>query len=74
MLKILHAHLLRAFVANLKINAIYALYPESFCNKNLTARNPYHTILVVASSKLYEFVDGLNLLQIRPENDKISGQ
>ena len=27
--------LLRAFVANLKIDAIYALYPESFCDKNL---------------------------------------
>ena len=35
MLKILQAHLLRAFVANLKIDAIYALYPESFCDKNL---------------------------------------
>ena len=34
MLKILQAHLLRAFVANLKIDAIYALYPESFCKKN----------------------------------------
>ena len=28
-------HLLCAFVANLKINTLYALYPESFCNKNL---------------------------------------
>ena len=35
MLKILQAHLLRAFVANLKIDAIYALYPECFCDKNL---------------------------------------
>ena len=34
MIKILQAHLLRAFVANLKIDANYALYPESFCNKN----------------------------------------
>ena len=32
MLKILQAHLLWAFVANLKIDAIY---PESFCDKNL---------------------------------------
>ena len=38
MLKILQAHLLRAFVANLKIDAIYALYPESFCDKNLAVR------------------------------------
>ena len=33
--KILQNHLLCAFVANLKIDAIYALYPESFCDKNL---------------------------------------
>ena len=33
--KILQNHLLRAFVANLKNDAIYALYPESFCDKNL---------------------------------------
>ena len=33
--KILQNHLLYAFVANLKIVAIYALYPESFCDKNL---------------------------------------
>ena len=33
--KILQNHLLCAFVANLKIDAIYALYAESFCNKNL---------------------------------------
>ena len=33
--KILQNHLLCAFVANLKIGAIYALYPESFCDKNL---------------------------------------
>ena len=35
MLKILQAHLLRAFVANLKIDAIYVLYLESLCDKNL---------------------------------------
>ena len=36
--KILQNHLLCAFVANLKIGAIYALYPESFCDKNLAIR------------------------------------
>ena len=41
MLKILQAHLLRAFVANLKINAIYALYPEIFCDKNLAVRKVF---------------------------------
>ena len=41
MLKILQAHLLRAFVANLKIDAIYALYPESFCNKNLAIQKVF---------------------------------
>ena len=41
MLKILQAHLLRAFVANSKIDAIYALYPESFCDKNLAIRKVF---------------------------------
>ena len=36
--KILQNHLLCAFVANLKIDTIYALYAESFCNKNLAIR------------------------------------
>ena len=35
MLKMLQAHLLPAFVANSKIDAIYALYLESFCDKIL---------------------------------------
>ena len=39
--KILQNHLLRAFVANLKIDAIYALYPESFCDKNLAIRKVF---------------------------------
>ena len=41
MLKILQAHLLRAFVANSIIDGIYALYPESFCNKNLAVRKVF---------------------------------
>ena len=40
-IKILQAHLLRAFVANSKIDAIYALYPESFCDKNLAVRKVF---------------------------------
>ena len=39
--KILQNHLLCAFVANLKIGAICALYPESFCDKNLAIRKVY---------------------------------
>ena len=39
--KILQNHLLCAFVANLKICAIYALYPESFCDKNLAIRKVF---------------------------------
>ena len=39
--KILQNHLLCAFVANLKIDAIYVLYPESFCNKNLAIRKVF---------------------------------
>ena len=36
--KILQIHLLCAFVANLKIDA---LYPESFCDKNLAIRKVF---------------------------------
>ena len=39
--KILQTHLLCAFVANLKIGAIYVLYPESFCDKNLAIRKVF---------------------------------
>ena len=39
--KILQTHLLRAFVANLKIYAIYTLYPENFCDKNLAVRKVF---------------------------------
>ena len=39
--KILQIHLLRAFVAYLKIDTIYVLYPESFCNKNLAIRKVF---------------------------------
>ena len=39
--KILQNHLLCAFVANLKIGALYALYPESFCGKNLAIRKVF---------------------------------
>ena len=41
MLKILQAHLSQAFVENLKIDAIYALNPESFCDKNLAVRKVF---------------------------------
>ena len=42
-IKILQAHLLvlRAFVANSKIDAIYTLYPESFCDKNLAVQKVF---------------------------------
>ena len=39
--KILQNHLLCTFVANLKIGTIYALYPESFCDKNLAIRKVF---------------------------------
>ena len=39
--KILQNHLLCAFVANLKIDALYGLYPESFCGKNLAIRKVF---------------------------------
>ena len=39
--KILQNHLVCAYVAELKIDAIYALYPESFCDKNLAIRKVF---------------------------------
>ena len=39
--EILQTHLLRALVANLKIDAIYALYLESFCDNNLAVRKVF---------------------------------
>ena len=37
----LQTHFLRIFVANMKIDAIYAFYPESSCNKNLAIRKVF---------------------------------
>ena len=37
----MQTHFLRVFVANLKIDAIYAFYPESFCDKNLAIRKVF---------------------------------
>ena len=39
--KILQSLLSCAFVADLKIDAIYALYPESFCDTNLAIRKVF---------------------------------
>ena len=39
--KILQNHLLCAFVAHLKIDAIYALDPESFCGINLAIQKVF---------------------------------
>ena len=38
MLRIMQAHLWLAFATNLKIDVIYVLYLESFCDKNLAVR------------------------------------
>ena len=39
--KILQNHLLCAFVTDLKIDTIYVLYPESFCDNNLAIRKAF---------------------------------
>ena len=39
--KFLQNHCLCAFVANLEIDVIYVLYPESFCDKNLAIRKVF---------------------------------
>ena len=41
MLKICKHIFLHELVANLKIDAIYAFYPESFCDKNLAIRKVF---------------------------------
>ena len=50
--KILQNHLLYAFVANLKIVAIYALYPESFCDKNLAIRKTHLIVTILMCNNL----------------------
>ena len=37
----MQTHFLRVFVANLKNDAIYAFYPESFCDNNLAIRKVF---------------------------------
>ena len=39
--KILQNHLLCAYVADLKIDEVYALHPEGFCDKNLAIRKVF---------------------------------
>ena len=66
MLQILQAHLFRAFVVNLKLVAIFALCPESFCDKNLAALAE-RTVAILTSIvkiphlKTKEFMNGLRL-------------
>ena len=60
MLKILQVHLLLAFVANLKIDAIYALYPERFCDKNLAIRK----VFAFCDSALLSFVSLVKFLTL----------
>ena len=52
LLQILQAHLLRAFVLNLKLVAIFALCPESFCDKNLAALAERTVAIVTSIVKL----------------------
>ena len=76
MLKILQAHLLRAFVANLKIDAIYALYPESFCDKNLAVRKvfAFFTLYNTSMRKIgdTEILDVLTVQTLAGPSDVLS--
>ena len=58
--KILQNHLLCAFVANLKIGANYALYPESFRDKNLAIRRVF---AFCDSAVLAMFLNGSSVLE-----------
>ena len=70
--KILQNHLLCTYVTNLKIGAIYALYPISFCNKNLAIRKVFvfsDSGLFVGKtvpSLLMEFCQNLNNAKLLP--------
>ena len=60
--KILQNRLLCAFVANLKIDAIYALYLESFCDKNLASRKVFAFCDSVFGSLRKDIMDNTNTL------------
>ena len=64
------------FIANLKIDAIYALYPESFCDKNLAIRKVFAFcdsvwILVIASRHFSNYPEILQ--PIMNLSQKLSG-
>ena len=67
MLKILQAHLLRAFVTK-KIDAIYALYPESFCDKNLAIRKVFAFCDSGADQLVLFFLAGANFWEKHAKN------
>ena len=75
MLKILQAHLLRAFVVNLKIDAIYALYPESLSDKYLAVRKvfafsdsgPWFHVLHNSKSLFYRLCCKTQRMEIQKE-------
>ena len=57
--KILQNHLLWAFVADLKIDAIYALHLESFCDKNLAIHKVFAFCDSAGASRGSHFSRGL---------------
>ena len=62
--KILQNHFLCAFVADMKIGAIYALYLESFCDKNLAIRKVFAFVTLVPLALLInpcKFQENVNL-------------
>ena len=82
MLKILQAHLVRAFVGNLKIYAFYAVYPESVRDKNLAVRKVFafsdsgfytlaHFILYVCS---YSILDKAGEVKVHERYDYITSE
>ena len=56
---ILQKHLLCTFVANLKIDAIYAFYPESFCDENLAVRK-----VIVFSDSVFILIYDDNMIAL----------
>ena len=66
----MQTHFLHVLVANLKIDAIYAFYPESFCDNNLAIRKVFafsdsafmtHLFLFCCQISFFSFCDKLFL-------------
>ena len=69
----MQTHFLYVSIANLNIDAIYAFYPESFCNKNLAIRKVFVFLNLVLRSKRGQFSKIVRIQQpCQMQGEKIS--